>query len=293
MEISGKTRVCCVIGDPIEHTLSPLIHNAAFKHLKLDLVYVAFRVRKEELENAVKGMRSLGIHGLNVTMPHKNAIIKYLDEVDSTAKFIGSVNTVLNNDGKLIGFNTDGVGALKALKENQVHLDGKKLLLLGAGGAAQAIAFQLASEVEEIRILSRDGEKAKQLAEALREKFNRKIVGDMLSASTIKEQLKDADILVNATSVGMHPNPEQTLVNREWLKPNMAVMDIVYNPVETRLLRDAKSVGAKVVYGTEMLVFQGAASFEIWFNRPAPVEVMRKAVLRSINEVNSSVEGAS
>jgi|YelNatPaOPRAMG01_1025707.scaffolds.fasta_scaffold69779_1 shikimate dehydrogenase len=293
MEISGKTRVCCVIGDPIEHTLSPLIHNAAFKHLKLDLVYVAFRVRKEELENAVKGMRSLGIHGLNVTMPHKNAIIKYLDEVDSTAKFIGSVNTVLNNDGKLIGFNTDGVGALKALKENQVHLDGKKLLLLGAGGAAQAIAFQLASEVEEIRILNRDGEKAKQLAEALREKFNRKIVGDMLSASTIKEQLKDADILVNATSVGMHPNPEQTLVNREWLKPNMAVMDIVYNPVETRLLRDAKSVGAKVVYGTEMLVFQGAASFEIWFNRPAPVEVMRKAVLRSINEVNSSVEGAS
>jgi shikimate dehydrogenase len=200
---------------------------------------------------------------------------------------------VLNNDGKLIGFNTDGVGALKALKENQVHLDEKKLLLLGAGGAAQAIAFQLASEVEEIRILNRDGEKAKQLAEALREKFNRKIVGDMLSASTIKEQLKDADILVNATSVGMHPNPEQTLVNREWLKPNMAVMDIVYNPVETRLLRDAKSVGAKVVYGTEMLVFQGAASFEIWFNRPAPVEVMRKAVLRSINEVNSSVEGAS
>lgn len=293
MEISGRTRVCCVIGDPIEHTLSPLMHNAAFKHLKLDLVYVAFRVRKEELENAVKGMCSLGIHGLNVTMPHKNAIIKYLDEVDSTAKFIGSVNTVLNNDGKLMGFNTDGLGALKALKENQVHLDGKKLLLLGAGGAARAIAFQLASEVEELRILNRDGEKAKQLAKALREKFNRKIVGDTLSASTIKEQLKDADILVNATSVGMHPNPEQTLVNREWLKPNMAVMDIVYNPVETRLLRDAKSVGAKVVYGTEMLVFQGAASFEIWFNRPAPVEVMRDAVLRSINEVNSSVEGAS
>jgi shikimate dehydrogenase len=192
-----------------------------------------------------------------------------------------------------MGFNTDGLGALKALKENQVHLDGKKLLLLGAGGAARAIAFQLASEVEEIRILNRDGEKAKQLAKALREKFNRKIVGDTLSASNIKEQLKDADILVNATSVGMHPNSEQTLVNREWLKPNMAVMDIVYNPVETRLLRDAKSVGAKVVYGTEMLVFQGAASFEIWFNRPAPVEVMRKAVLRSINEVNASVEGAS
>ena len=291
MEISGKTRVCCVIGDPIEHTLSPLIHNAAFKHLKLDFVYVAFRVRKEELENAVKGMRSLGVHGFNVTMPHKNAIIKYLDEMDSTAKFIGSVNTVLNDDGKLVGFNTDGVGALKALKEKQVRLDGGKLLLLGAGGAARAIAFQLALEVEELTILNRDGEKARQLAEDLRRKFDKKIVGDALSASLIKEKLKDADILANATSVGMHPNTEQTLVNREWLRPDMTVMDIVYNPLETKLIKDAKAVGAKVVYGTEMLVFQGAASFEIWCKRPAPVEVMRKAILSRIQGGNASVEG--
>ncbi|MEM2911117.1 MAG: shikimate dehydrogenase [Candidatus Bathyarchaeia archaeon] len=293
MEISGKTRVCCVIGDPIEHTLSPLIHNAAFKHLKLDFVYVAFRVKREELENSVKGMRSLGVHGFNVTMPHKNAIIKYLDEIESTTKFIGSVNTVLNVNGKLIGFNTDGVGALKALKENQVHLNGEKLLLLGAGGAARAIAFQIASEVGELTVLNRDGEKAKQLANALKEKFSKKIVGNTLSASLIKEKLKDADILVNATSVGMHPNPEQTLVNREWLKPDMTVMDIVYNPIETKLIKDAKAVGAKVVYGTEMLVFQGAASFEIWCNQPAPVEVMRKVILRSIHGGNAPVEGTS
>lgn len=291
MEISGKTRVCCVIGDPIEHTLSPLIHNAAFKHLKLDFVYVAFRVRREELENAVKGMRSLGIHGFNVTMPHKNAIIKYLDEIDSTAKFIGSVNTVLNDGERLIGFNTDGVGALKALKENQVRLDGGKLLLLGAGGAARAIAFQLVSELVELTILNRDGEKARKLAEDLRRNFNKKIVGNTLSASLIKEKLKGADILVNATSVGMHPNPEQTLVNREWLKPDMTVMDIVYNPLETKLIKDAKAVGAKVVYGTEMLVFQGAASFEIWCRRPAPLDFMRKAILSRIQGGNASVEG--
>ncbi len=291
MELSGKTRVCCVIGDPIEHTLSPLIHNAAFKHLKLDFVYVAFRVRREELENAVKGMRSLGVHGFNVTMPHKNAITKYLDELDSTAKFIGSVNTVLNEDGKLFGFNTDGVGALKALKENHVRLNGEKLLLLGAGGAAQAIAFQLASEVKELTILNRDGEKAKHLANVLREKFGKKVVGKTLSAPSVKEELKDAGILVNATSVGMHPNTEQILVNREWLRPDMAVMDIVYNPVETKLIKDAKAVGAKVVYGTEMLVFQGAASFEIWCKRPAPVEVMRKIILKSVHGGAAPVEG--
>lgn len=293
MEISGKTKVCCVIGDPIEHSLSPLIHNVAFRHLKLNCVYVAFRVRKEELENAVKGLRSLGIHGINVTMPHKTAIIRYLDEIDETARFIGSVNTVLNDNGKLIGFNTDGVGALKALKNNQVQINGRKILLLGAGGAARAIAFQLALEAEELRILNRDGEKAKHLAGALKEKFGKKIVGDTFSTQLGKKWLEDADILINATSVGMHPNPRETLVKREWLKPNISVMDIVYDPMETRLIRDAKSVGAKVVYGIEMLVFQGAASFEIWCNIPAPVETMRKVALKSIQQGMTQIEKSS
>ena len=284
MKISGKTKVCCVIGDPIEHSLSPLIHNAAFRHLKLDFVYVAFRVKEEELEEAVRGIRALKIHGLNVTMPHKTAIIKYLDEIDRTAKAIGAVNTVLNADGKLVGFNTDGVGALNALKNNQVELRGKKILLLGAGGAAKAIAFHLAPEVEEFRILNRTGKKARQLASLLQENFSKKVMGDALSSSLLKEWLKDADILINATSVGMHPHSDQTLVKREWLRPELAVMDIVYNPPETRLIRDAKAVGAKVVYGTEMLVYQGAASFEIWCGRPAPVEVMREAILKNLKE---------
>lgn len=284
MEISGKTKVCGVIGDPIEHTLSPLIHNTAFKHLKLNFVYVAFRVKKEELEEAVHGVRSLNIHGLNVTMPHKSAIIKYLDEIEPTARAVGSVNTVLNADGKLIGFNTDGVGALNALKKNQIELNGKKLLVLGAGGAAKAIAFHLAPEVEELRILNRTGEKARQLASFLQEKFNKKILGNTLSPSLLKEWLKDADILINATSAGMHPNSDQTLVKRGWLNPKLAVMDIVYNPIETRLIKDAKAVGAKVVYGTEMLVYQGAASFEIWCGCPAPVDVMREAVLKNLQK---------
>ncbi len=284
MEISGKTKLCCVIGDPVEHSLSPVMHNAAFKELNLDFVYVAFTVRKNELRNATAGARSLQIHGLNVTMPHKTAIMKHLDEIDPTAKFIGAINTVLNADGKLIGYITDGVGAIKALKENGVSLEGKKLLLLGAGGAAKAIAFHAAQEVEELKILNRTAQKAKELAEALHKKFDRKVSGNSLSSETIKKELEDTDILVNATSVGMHPNVNQSLVDSTWLRPELCVMDIIYNPLETKLAKDAKSVGAKVISGIEMLVYQGAASFEIWTNHPAPVKAMKEAILNKLTK---------
>lgn len=279
MVISGKTRVYGVIGDPIEHSLSPAMHNAAFNHLKLDFVFLAFRVKAAELEDAVRGMRGLGIHGLNVTMPHKDAVTKYLDEVDATVKFLGSVNTILNDDGRLLGFNTDGVGALRALRDNGVDLNGKKLLLLGAGGAAKAIAYALAKEVEELYILNRASEKAKDLAEALSRALGRKVVGDALSPSAVQRNLRDADVLINATSAGMHPNINQSLVAPQWLKPDLTVMDIVYNPLETKLAKDAKAAGARVVSGVEMLLYQGAASFEIWTGLSAPIEVMRRAAL--------------
>ena len=284
MEISGRTKLCCVIGDLVEHSLSPVMHNAAFKELNLDFVYLAFTVRKDELRNAIAGARSLHIHGLNVTMPHKTAIMKYLDEIDSTTKSIGAINTILNAEGKLVGYITDGAGALKALKENGVSLEGKKLLLLGAGGAAKAIAFHAAQEVEELKILNRTAQKAKELAEALHKKFDKRISGNSLSSEIIKKELEDADILVNATSVGMHPNVDQSLVDSSWLRPSLCVMDIIYSPLETKLAKDAKSVGAKVVSGIEMLVYQGAASFEIWTNHPAPVKVMKEAVLNKLSK---------
>jgi shikimate dehydrogenase len=282
MPISGKTQVCGVIGDPIEHTLSPTMHNAAFNHLKLDFVFLAFRVKAAQLENAMRGMRGLGIRGLNVTMPHKNAVIKYLDEVDPTVKFLGSANTILNDNGRLLGFNTDGVGALKAMRENGVNLDGKKLLLLGAGGAAKAIAFSLAKEVGELVILNRVSEKAKELAEALSQVYGKKVVGEALSPSVIQKSLQDAHIVINATSVGMHPHVSQSLVAPQWLNPDLTVMDIVYNPVETKLAKHAKAAGAHVISGVEMLLYQGAASFEIWTGRSAPIEVMRKAALNKL-----------
>ncbi|MDH5437523.1 MAG: shikimate dehydrogenase [Candidatus Bathyarchaeota archaeon] len=286
-KISGRTKVCCVIGDPIEHTLSPVIHNAAFEELNLDFVYLAFRVRREELRDAIAGAKSLDIHGLNVTMPHKTAVMEHLDEIDSTSRSIGAVNTILNAGGRLVGYITDGVGAINALKENGVGLEGKKMLLLGAGGAGKAIAFNLAQEVEELKILNRTTQKAKELAEVLRKKFNKKVSGNSLSSELLKNELEEADILVNATSVGMHPDVHQSLVDPSWLRPDLCVMDLIYNPLETKLAKDAKSMGAKVVSGIEMLVYQGAASFEIWTNHPAPVKVMKQAVLNKLSELGT------
>jgi shikimate dehydrogenase len=288
MDISGKTRVCGVIGDPIEHTLSPTIQNAAFNHLKLDFVFLAFRVKAADLKNAVNGIRSLGVHGLNVTMPHKSTVIGCLDEVDSTVKFLSSTNTILNRNGRLSGFSTDGVGALKSLRENGVGLSGKKVLLLGAGGAAKAIAFAFVQEVGELAILNRTSEKAEELAETLGQMCNCKVVGDALSPDAIAEHLRDSDVLVNATSAGMKPNLSQSLVAPEWLRSDLVLMDIVYNPVETKLAKDAKAAGAKVINGVEMLIYQGAASFEIWTGRSAPIGVMRKAALNKLSNTGES-----
>jgi len=281
MVISGRTEVFAVIGDPIEHTLSPAMQNAAFEHLNLDFVFLAFRVTSDELENAVRAVRALGIRGLNVTMPHKNSVTEFLDEADPAVKFLRAANTILNQRGRLRGFNTDGVGALKALKNNGVNLAGKKVLLLGAGGAAKAIAFSLAKEVDELCILNRDAAKARELASDL-EPFGKKIVGNELSPKQMQQELPGSDVLINATSVGMTPYASESLVEPDWLKPELAVMDIVYNPVETRLIRIARGAGAKVINGVEMLLYQGAASFEIWTGCKAPVDVMRMAVLNQI-----------
>jgi shikimate dehydrogenase len=285
LNISGKTRVCGVIGEPIEHTLSPLMHNAAFEALKLDYVFLAFRVKPAEVESAVNGMRALNIRGLNVTMPHKSTVIKHLDRVDLSAQIVNSVNTLLNKENLLFGFNTDGVGAFKALKENGVELKGRKVLLLGAGGAARAIAYTMAKEADELAVLNRTVKQAQALAKLLEKSFNKKISTGSLSPSDIQSNLQDSDILINATSVGMKPKAEESPVPPKLLRSNLAVMDIVYNPLETKLAKDAKAAGARVVSGVEMLIYQGAASFELWTGKSAPVEVMRQAALRHLQKV--------
>jgi len=286
VNVSGKTRVCAVIGDPVEHSLSPAIQNAAFQHLNLDYIYVAFNVRADQLKDAITGVRGLGIYGLNVTMPHKISIVKYLDELDETAERIGSVNTVLNKNGRLIGYTTDGIGALNALKYAGSDPSGKKVVVLGAGGASRSICFTLAEHARELIILNRTLEKAVSLANNIREVLGGgvNVRALRLIDGNLRRELKDADILINATSVGMKPNDAYTPVKRDFLSRNLTVFDIVYDPLETRLLREARSVGAKTVNGLSMLIHQGAVSFEIWTGVKAPIEVMREAALRKIRE---------
>ncbi len=284
MKVSGKTRVCGVIGDPIEHTLSPVIHNAAFVELGLDYVFLAFKVKAKGVADAINGAKALNIRGLNVTMPHKSKVIAHLDRIDLSAQIIKSVNTILNKENMLFGFNTDGVGAMKALKENGVELKGRKVLLLGAGGAARAIAYSVAKEADELAVLNRTVKQAQELAKLLENTFNKKIAYGSLEQRDVQNQLQDSDILINATSIGMKPKSDVSPVAPKLIRSNLAVMDIVYNPLETKLTKDARAAGAKVVSGVEMLIYQGVASFEIWTGRSAPVEVMRKAALNHLQQ---------
>ncbi|MDR0319069.1 MAG: shikimate dehydrogenase [Nitrososphaerota archaeon] len=279
VSISGKTRIYAVIGDPVEHSLSPAIQNAAFNALNINGIYTAFRVKSSDVAAALAGIRALGVLGLNVTMPHKEAVITYLDWLDEPAKFLNSVNTIHNKDGKMLGYSTDGIGALRALRENRADPYGKKVLILGAGGAARAIAYSLIQEANELVVLNRTVSEAEKLAELLKRKFNKKIRTGSLSPEVIKEKIKDTDILLNTTSVGMAPNINQSLITPDNLKADLTVMDIVYNPCETQLAKDAKAAGAKVISGIEMLIYQGAAAFEIWTGQQAPVQVMRESIL--------------
>lgn len=281
MNISGNTKICGIIGHPIDHTLSPAMHNAAFRELDLDLIYIAFDVESKNLHESISGIRSLGMHGLNVTIPHKEDVIKFLDEIESEAKKIGSVNTIVNKDSQLVGHNTDGIGAIKALKDNEVDLKEKKILLLGAGGSAKSIAFALSKFVKKIIILNRTEERAEKLADNLKSMFDIEIAWDHLSKKAVHKNLMDADILINATSVGMNPESD-CLVKSEWLTSRICIFDIVYSPNGTKLIQNAKKIGARAIDGIDMLVYQGAIAFKIWTGREPPIDVMKEAIKKEI-----------
>lgn len=280
--ITGKTKVCGIIGDPIEHTMSPAMHNAAFRALGLDYAYLPFRVRPEELKNAMAGLKALGIAGLNVTIPHKVAVIPLLDEMDPLAGKMGAVNTIVNEDGKLTGYNTDAPGFLQALKSNGVEPNGKKMVILGAGGAAKGICFILAEAGASLVILNRTVSRAEELAAQMGKFYNEDIKAMALNEANLKEALDGADVLVNTTSVGIKPDVDLTPVPAGLLKPDTTVFDIVYNPLETKLLREAKATGARTIDGLDMLVWQGALAFEKWTGRKAPFDVMKQAAVQAL-----------
>lgn len=277
--VSSRTKLCGVIGDPIEHSLSPIMHNAAFRELKLDYAYLAFHVPKELLKSAILGIAGLGMAGLNITIPHKLEVMKYLDHIDEDALLIGAVNTVVNRDGKLIGYNTDGIGALEALKRNGVQVKGKRIALLGAGGASRAVAFKLSESAKSITILNRTKSRAVALAKTLGKNRDVEAKAEKLNDDNLGKTLSEIDVLVNTTSIGMWPDIGVSPVKKSLLPRGLTVFDIVYNPVQTRLLSDACKRDCKVVEGVDMLVYQGAAAFELWTGARAPVTVMRGAVM--------------
>jgi len=282
LNITSETKLYGLIGYPVKHSISPQIHNSAFKILNINAVYLTFEVKKEFLKKALDGIKALGIKGLNVTIPHKIDVIKYLDELSREAALIGAVNTILNDNEKLIGFNTDYTGILKTFEVHKVDLTEKKIVLLGAGGAAKAIAFAIAEKASSLIILNRTKRKALNLTRELSKKLKVNVSADSLTFESLKNNLKDADILVNATSVGMTPNINQTLVTKKFLRKDMVVLDVVYNPLETKLLKEAKEAKAKCINGVEMLVQQAAEAFKIWFRIEPPINEMRNAALKSL-----------
>jgi shikimate dehydrogenase len=271
MIIDQHTDLYGVVGFPLSHTLSPIMHNNAFEVMGINAAYLAFETR--DIEGCVKGMRSLGIKGMSVTLPYKSSVIPLLDEVDGLAKKIGAVNTIVNKNGHLVGYNTDAIGALKALEE-KIELSGKTCLIIGAGGAARAIGFILKDNGVKVKIANRSPERGGELALSLACPF---IFLDGLGKPA-------ADLLIHTTPVGMTPHEYQCVVPEHILKKGMVVMDIIYNPLATKLLTMARVRGCLTINGLGMLIHQGAEQFRLWTGINAPISAMNSAVKEALKK---------
>ncbi|MEE3233967.1 MAG: shikimate dehydrogenase [Candidatus Latescibacterota bacterium] len=278
--IYGSTRVVGVIGNPVEHTASPAMHNAAIKEMGLDYVYVAFNVGHAELSEAIEGIRALNIAGTNVTVPHKKAVMAYLDDVSPEAKAIGAVNTIVNKDGKLIGHNTDAFGFTKSIcLEGGLEKWPSIVVLLGAGGAARAILYALLqrSEIERIHIINRTMARSELLANEMDQK------GRVSTGPLLDGEWDEVGLLINSTSVGLYPDVTSSpLQDVSVLRPDMLVVDIIYKPLRTQLMLQAEECGATAINGLGMLIWQGVQSFELWTGVTPRSEIMISAALENM-----------
>ncbi len=265
-------KICLSISYPMRTSRSPSIHSEGYKKLGIDdeFIYLRAEVKPEYLKMAIDGIRGLGIKGVSVTMPHKQEVMKYLDKIDKEAKIIGAVNTIVNDNGKLTGFNTDYIGALMAL-EKKINLEGKNVAVIGAGGAARAIVYGLTKRGARVKIFNRSLDKAKSLGQEFGCEY-----GNLDSL----EEISKMDVVINATSVGM--NEDKSPIDKKFLNKNQVIFDVVYTPKETRLIKDAKEKGAKVIYGYEMLLYQGVEQFKLYTGLNAPVEAMREVLVKSL-----------
>ncbi|MFX1346282.1 MAG: shikimate dehydrogenase [Promethearchaeota archaeon] len=277
--ITSHTKVLCVIGHPIEHSMSPTMWNPALQDLELDYVYIAFDVHPDRLEKAINGIRSLGIKGINVTLPHKEEVIKYMDEVDPIALKIGAINTIKNERGILKARNTDADGARKSLIDRGVDIYGKNILIIGSGGVSRAIAYILAEEANKIILTDIIEERARAVANEVRNNMKVEIEGNLSNQDNLKEYIKKVDILINATPIGMYPKVDETPISRKFLRDDLFVFDVIYNPLETRLMKEAAEIGCKTLGGLDMLVNQGILAFEWWLNKKPNKDLMKNKII--------------
>ena len=282
--ITGHTELIGLIATPIRHSSSPRMHNEAFAKLGLDYAYLAFEVGNEELEDTIKGFRAMKVRGSNVSMPNKTVVHKYLDKLSDAAEMCGAVNTIVNDDGVLTGHITDGIGYMSGLKDAGIDIIGKKMTIVGAGGAATAIQVQAALDgVKEISIFNRKDEfyeRAQKTVKDINEKTNCKAtLYDLEDLDKLKEEIASSYIFTNATGMGMKPLEGQTYIpDKSFLREDLIVTDVVYAPAETALLKMAKEVGCKTLNGFPMMLFQGAAAFKLWTNQDMPIEHVKEVM---------------
>jgi shikimate dehydrogenase len=280
MKISGKTKIVGLFGYPVKHSLSPAMHNAAFESLGIDYCYVTFPVHPDLLADAVRGIRALSLGGVNVTVPHKEKVMAFLDEINEEAQFIGAVNTIKNEGGKLTGFNTDGRGFMQSLSEAGIEVKDKKVLIAGTGGAARAIGYYLCKEASKVQLFDVDTPKAEALAKHLN--GVRQNAGT-IDASSMKSNkfMAGMDIIINATPLGLKPG-DPSPIDISLIKKDHVVCDLIYK--ETPLLCAAAEKGCKTMHGLGMLLWQGVIAFEIWTGVRPPVEIMKAALLKRIGD---------
>ena len=283
--VRGNTRVVGVFGFPVEHSLSPAMHNAAFAALRLSFIYVPFPVSPDALGSAIRSLPALGIVGVNLTIPHKENVLPFLDAITDEAREVGAVNTVHCVEGRLLGDNTDGRGFYEPLHELGLSLSGRQAVVLGAGGAARSVVFRLLREGANVVLTNRTLDRAERLAQDAAEAgYSAQVrVVDGKSEKELGNAIAGAELLVHTTRVGMHPTPDaMPPVPLEAFHPNLLVYDLVYNPVETRLIQEARRRGCRTLTGVKMLVYQGAAAFERWTGLWPPTELMEAAVLEGL-----------
>jgi shikimate dehydrogenase len=283
--ITGKTKTVGIIGWPIGHSLSPLMQNQAFETLNLDFVYIPLPVPPNQLEAAVNGLKSMGFAGANVTIPHKVTIMKYLDEIDETAERIGAVNTLVLRDGKTVGYNTDAAGFIRSLADRQVFVDGKKAIVLGAGGAARAVVCGLSAHgIASVTVATRDLEKATQFTQLFKNEVP--MTACHWQQTNFLGHLQQCDLLINCTPIGMsHDSGKAIPVTWNELPAHVVVCDLVYNPPVTHFLKSAAEYGYKTINGEGMLAAQGALAFELWTGTAPSHEIFYQSIHRQLNSL--------